>query len=346
MDKQNQPDLIISNTVLEHQNLLKFEKINDLIPESGEINKEFYQGLKKLGQINNELRALPLNFTLPTVFFSQSNNQITIPEMFYSIDKLIDDSIKLNQMKNNRYQSIGYSPVHNQEIFYYISELFGAHFSYNKVNSITWNDENLDKSISFFNNWQTRLEQKLNDFYNNTVKYFNAPPYQLILENTLGLYLYPSSILYKIPEEKLNNLDFRWLSRNEKIFIGDDIIAAGIPLQAKNKEGAKHFLKWYLSIESQEMILKSSYQKRLSEAGGFFNGFSVLKVINEKVLPNYNHRLLDKIPQEDFLQFPEPFSPNWSEFKNSQLLPWLISALSIDEKEDKKPTDLLNFFKE
>ena len=96
--------------------------------------------------------------------------------------------------------------------------------------------------------------------------------------------LVPFSDYFALPEEKRKDFDFRWLSNGTLIPAQDDVLFAGVLRSARDKSGARKFLQWFFSPQTQRSLLEVNQSRRIG-VFGITDGFSSFKAINEKDLP-------------------------------------------------------------
>ena len=128
---------------------------------------------------------------------------------------------------------------------------------------------------------------------------------------------------------------------NDKIPVLDNILFAGIPRQANNKNGARYFLEWFFKRETQVRLMEINHLKRLQGIFGIANGFSSLREINEKDIhkPEFYPIFVGYLPKEDQLLFPNILPEDW----NSSIKDIVIQHLedSIMEQDYKQELSTL-----
>ena len=138
--------------------------------------------------------------------------------------------------------------------------------------------------------------------------------------------------LLDIPEDKMELMDFRWISKSHKISVGDDMLYMGIPAEAKNKKGARVLVEWFFRPETQRNLLEINQSKNF-KIFGVANGFSSLRIINEREIPHYYSLFLNHMPSEENLLFPEILPPFWDVVKGEVIENWILQEMSAATEE-------------
>jgi len=102
-----------------------------------------------------------------------------------------------------------------------------------------------------------------------------------------------------------------------------------VPRSSGRKPQAKGFILWAFQEQTQSKLLEIGRRQRLG-IFGIAGGFSALKSVNQRELPQYYPRLIGRIPPEELLQVPGPLPEAWPEIKARVLIPWLKEAVSSD----------------
>jgi hypothetical protein len=209
-----------------------------------------------------------------------------------------------------------------------------------KNNQVSWNQAAARAAVSFFSSWvkanNPQLQEELELEEEFQKRYMTIPEYQLLQSDRILFSYMDIRDFLKAPPEKVEKLDFRWLSVNNKIPVLDDILFAGIYSKGRNKQGAKDFLTWFFCLETQNQLLEVNHEKRLRGVFGLANGFSALKEINEKELhkPQRYPFFVGHIPQEEQLLFPINFIKEGPALKK-ELIKELLAVIKQQKSELK-----------
>jgi len=344
-DRTKNPDLVMGEWLSSPSSLRKLESLEKMI-RSKEIKLDlFYPQSIKACLFDNEIRLLPVSFSLPMVVFKKDSIAgITSDKKIISLDELKKISLKFNEIRNGKFVKMGFYPFWNKDFLYFTAEFMDSHFTGDANKIFTWNKDSLNRSCSFLQDWLQGYQAGRDIAEEFSANYFNKPFYQLVTEGQIFCYLSDSRAFYKIPEEKRKLLEFRWLSWQSKTEVDDNVVYIGIPRKAQHKEGAGMFLRWFFMPETQIKLLEINHFKRLSGVYGIAGGFSPIRDITENYITQHSSLFSGFIPQADSLVFPEILADKWKNFKSDVLYPWMTELIFTGTNE-KKLEELSRFFK-
>ncbi len=311
---KEKPDIVIGEYLNSPMLIDKFRSLDSLFKKEKLKSDVFYSRALALGDSGNNQKLLPLSFNLPAVVFRKELGSGIKSGLVISLEELRKESFSFNRMKGKKVVAIGYSPLWNRDFLYLSAQLMGSRIREGDAGKVLFDEGGVKKANQYLESWfsQENYGYEVQRFF--TDKYLVVPKYKLILENRIHFMLSSSSELLNIPEEKRESLDFRWLSRNNRIPVEDDMLFVGVYSEARNARGALDLIEWLFREDTQEKLVKMNLSKRI-KAFGIGNGFSVIKVVNDKLIPRYNGLFLGHIPPESFLQFPERMPPDWQAVK-------------------------------
>ncbi|MBR5096126.1 MAG: hypothetical protein IK094_03350, partial [Treponema sp.] len=167
-------------------------------------------------------------------------------------------------------------------------------------------------------------------------KYLYMPFYNQV-QNGRCLFSFASSRdLLSLSNDKIRDLDFRWICNDGKIQIEDDFVSVGIFSRSKHKGAAKKFILWLMNEKTQRKILERKFKMNLeTDSFGIAGGFSSLKSATEKVFPLYYRVMISNTPIADRLAAPQAFPANWERIKNLVVEPYILAACSGDDSKNK-----------
>lgn len=341
LEEKTIPDLIISENINNAKYFPEFEVLNSIINKSRIDPESFYKDLLNLGKYKNNQVLIPVNFSLPAIIYKSDSLSSEPKNMFITFEQLRGESLNYKSTKMNILTRMGFFPLWEPEFIYYTAALFNTDFRANEKQELAWNKYALQKTILFFNNWDEN--SNYNEELSFTSKYLRIPPYQLIQSGTILFYFTDIKNYLEIPKEKREDIDFRWLEYNNKTPVLDNILFAGIPKRAFNKNGAKIFLEWFFQRETQIKLMEINHSKRLQDVFGIANGFSSLIEINEKDIhkPEYYPVFVGHIPQKNQLLFPNILPPEWNSDIKTIIINFLKEA-SGNIEYDTELSQLLN----
>ncbi len=321
---ESQPDFIISDFLSSPGIMELFAPLDDLLNEERLNRNIFYSDFLNMGKKEETLLLLPVSFNLPAVMFNTELESVTIPPFFLNPLEMETAAKEFNENSNSGFQVMGFSPRWEKEVLYLNSVLEKADFKALSTGVLSWNNDNVMKSLEDLNRWSEDINDSFESQEEFTTKFLYDPGYKLIAEKRILFYYSDLVGFFSIPPEKRKNLDFRWFALENKIPVLEDVVFSGIPLGAKNSEGAVEFIYWLFSPDTQKKLLKSSQIKRL-DTFGFANGFSSLPSVNKNDLPIMYPKLAGSIPPESSLVFPDSLPFYWREIKKDVIIPWFYN---------------------
>ncbi len=343
LNKEYNPDLIICPGLSDPKLLELFEPLSSLFSDGRIDSKAFYQDLLSLGRREKTQYILPLNFDLPTVVSQSGSFEHEASNLLISLDSMRKLASDYNETEKEQLRREGFSPLWNEDFLYATALLFNADFRTDGASSIKWNPEGLAEAIEYLQSWIFEVNGGYETDRDFTEKYFKMPEYRLLEDRRILFYFTDMKSFQRIPQDKREDLEFRWLSRDGKIHVLENVLFVGIPRSGRNKKGAKLFLEWIFTPQVQMKIMKINQFKRLLGVFGIANGFSSLVEVNEKALPKpqFYPLFLGHIPSSEMLSFPSRLPYDWHAFKNETVKPWLRDTI-IDPAKSPALADVLS----
>ena len=305
------------------------EPLDDLFRAGRLERSSFYAPVLTTGAPERRQVALPLSFCLPAVVFLPYSLRETVPSLSISLEYLREHGAQYDQSVRDALVRQGFSPLWEPSCLYLAAELGGARFHEVGSGILDWDAKALEGAVAALRDWVAG-----SGFQRETVfaaKYLYLSPSRLLDEKRIQFYLLPSCQLLRALDEQKEEADFRWLSGQqagqERIFVADDILYAGVPRSSGRRQQAKRFLLWLFQEETQKELLEIGRRKRLGTFG-IAGGFSSLKAVNEREFPQIYPRLIGRIPPEELLYTAGPLPENWGEVKSQVLIPWLREAVT------------------
>jgi len=332
--KENRPDILLGSYLLEAKGSRYFSAFS----KADFDENLFYPELINIGHKDKRQYLLPVSFNLPALVFDVANSEYIQDEHFISFDRVKEISKEFNaKSSDGTYTKMAFGAKWNQDFLALVFKEKG--FSFSITNGELSYDEGLfNSTLTFLENWTNETNTSSYDEQDFSFKYLLTPFYKQISTNR-SLFAYSTSNqIMKLSEEKLSNIDFRWVCNDSKIFIEDDIVMAGVYKKSANKDNAKRFISWLLTEETQKRILERKAAMHLDTSTfGIADGFSSLINVNEKLFPIYYKLLLTNVPVSDLLQQPQFLSKSMNETKEEILLPYIKDILN-----DTKTAEPLN----
>ncbi len=324
------PDLVIGPYLNDRATISLFQSLEKSMENQDPDPQSFYSGILRLGLFEEKQTLLPVSFTLPILIF---------PREFEGIESFALSLEEIRTLSNefnaaNDQSRMAFSPRWDTEGAYSILRLFGTGFGETQAGTLSWNREGLNEGIDYIRGW---VEEVNGGWENETEfieKYLYEPPYKLVDSGRILFAYSQIDDYFRIPSVHREQLDFRWISHQEEIPVGEDIIFAGIPKGAARTKSAKAFLSWFFNPETQAVLLERSQYKRM-RLFGLAGGFSSLSMVNEIDLPRFFPELVGHIPPAGFLEYPGALPDNWNSLKSETILPWIKGKLSPEASDQE-----------
>lgn len=330
------PDIIIGPWLKGEKTRSRLIPVDYLFNEIRINSKLFYNPLLELGNIGGRQYLLPVSFNLPSLIFSTDKQLMISNDFSLSLDQILNLSKEFNSEKKGIYSRMGFSPRWDAEFLYLTTLLFNAKFEEDKQ-LFTWNQAALNDSIKYMRNWTKTINTSTASEDDFKFKYLYDPPYKLVTgDKTLFSYM-ASDDLFVLPQDKIQNIDFRWITKENRTPVNDNIIYAGICKKAPNLEAAEAFLSWFFTEKTQkELLERNKTMGTMERTFGISGGFSSLKSVNEKIFPLMYPSLLGHLPPSDTLTVPHILPNNWEILKKNILIPYLTEAVASPDGLENK----------
>ena len=322
-------DVVVSEGLAAQHVIDGFEALDDLLTDGGIDGAQFYQDLLDVGRLEQETRVLPVAFNLPAVVFSPNLTAEMVNVSLIALDGLRELSAAFNRSEGHSLVSEGFSPLWNEDFFYYTCVLFGARFRAAEDSILVWDDSALVASVEYIRGWIEDVNGGVARDTAFSAKYFTVPMYKLVADGRVRFWLSTSERLFAVSQEIREELDFCWLSHERRIPVEDNIVWAGVPASAGNKRGARDFLSWLFGLETQRKILQIGLEKRL-RVFGVADGFSSVREVNERELPQRYPALVGKVPEASLLVFPERLPAVWDRVRKEALEQEFFRSVVVD----------------
>jgi ABC-type glycerol-3-phosphate transport system substrate-binding protein len=320
-------DAVVGEWLSTPQLLDRFDSTADIL-KPGRIDPSwFYPGLLSMGSKDGRPVLIPISFDLPAVVFSRPDVKTELPALFMPLELMKSMSASFNTAGKTGIASMGFSPLWNQDFLTCASALFGARFRAGRGGLPAFDPEGVAKTLEYVRGWVTEVNGGFDQDSAFAQRNLVQPWYKLVSNRKVLFSLVPFSEFLAVPEDKRRDLDFRWLSSGSLIPALDDVLFAGVLRSGRNRKGAKAFLEWFFSQQNQRSFLDVSQARRI----GVFavtNGFSALKSVNERDLPQKYPVTLGHVPPENMLVFPETLADNWLKVRDEVIRGWFVDAIS------------------
>lgn len=337
---RDRPDIVVGPWLKGERTRSKLIPVDYLFNELKINPKHFYQPLLDLGNVHGRQYLLPVSFNLPALVFSSERRDLVTDDYALSLDQLKELARAYNTTQRGVYTRMGFSPRWDPEFLYIVARLFNSRFEEGNP-LLSWHRASLAESVDYLRAWTRDINtspQAEDDFQ---FKFLYDPPYKLVTGGRNLFSYMPSDALFVLPADKIQNIDFRWVSRNGSIPIQDDIIYMGICKKARHLEAAEAFFAWFFSEETQRALLeRGKTMGTMRRSFGISDGFSSLRPVNERAFPLYYPALLGHLPPAESLGVPRILPNSWKTLKREIVLPYLVEAVKVDESAREALPDL------
>ena len=287
----------------------------------------FYRDLLAQGVVDDRQTSLPFAFNLPVIVFARDAAPRDIDQFVLSVPELRALGREFAAGPAGRPTRIGFSPLWNLELVYYLAGARGAGFAATAGGQVAIDQPAVVQAVAAAHDWITASHGgvAVDDLFHST--YFHQPLYALVLEGRIRMYLSDIASFHLIPERKRAQLDFRWLAVAGGVPVIDSYRSFAIPAAAANPHGARLFLSWIFQAQVQQRLLATAARKRL-RVFGLAGGFPALRGVSERTLPRYQEFLIGRLPDGDLLRVPAPAPVGWDLAREQVVRPWLRAAVA------------------
>ncbi len=317
------PDLIVGPWLKGEKARSKLAPVDYLFTELRLGSKLFYGSLLDLGNVRGRQYLLPVSFNLPALVFSPDKGSLIDNDFALSLEQIRRLSSEFNAKEKGVYTKMGFSPRWTNEFLYLVARMHDARFEEGSP-LFSWNEAALKSTIEYLRGWTRTINTSATAEDEFQFKYLYDPPYRLVTGGRSIFSYMPSDAIFVLPDDKRQNLDFRWVTKDGKTPIRDDIVYMGVARKSRNLESAEAFIVWFFSEKTQRALLDRSVEMGITARSfGISGGFSSLRPVNERIFPLYYPSLLGHLPPPETLSVPRILPNNWELLKAEILLPWL-----------------------
>ncbi len=331
------PDVIIGPWLKSSSTRKYYLPLTYLFTNGTLSRDQFYEPLIAAGCIEERPYLLPVSFNLNAMLFKATDAGFITDNYVVTLDEIRESGKKFNkQTGSGLYTAMSYAPSWIPGFLYTAAVLQGADFSYaNKV--LEWNQAMLDETIAFMKSWTCESNESTETEQDFQFKYLYTPNIKWANQEQVLFSYVTSNQLFATAEEKLEGLDYRWVSHNGKILVEDDIVWIGLYKNSGKLRKAEKFLLWLLNEDTQRELME--YMQSLNFVTtefGIAGGFSSLKNVNGYVLPVFYPELLGNLPQEKSLMVQSSLPDHWKSMKERVVIPYLELNTDADRHRSEE----------
>lgn len=339
------PDIIVGPWLKNRRLRANFLPLDYLFDDQLLKRAIFYPQLLKPGNVNGKQYLLPVSFNLGALIFSTDYADLIPDNYLLSPDQIRDAGAKLNkQNAKGVYTSMGFAPRWIPEFLYQTAKLNGADFSESSKqrSSFGWNQSALDKTVEYLRAWTSGINTSTPAEDDYQFKYLYNPHIKWVTEKHCLFAYITSDTLFCTAPEKLQDVDFRWIRKDEKLPVEDDMVSMGMYKYAKNSAAAELFIIWFMNAANQKAMLEWRASLNLyTRTFGISGGFSSIHSVNERVFPIFYPELLGNLPPAEYLSVPNILPTNWNQIKANVILPYLLAETNTNNPVHGKTIDQL-----
>lgn len=323
------PDIIVGSWLRNENSIHYFRPLDSLFGDELIDSSIFYPQLFQYGNQDDNQYFLPVSFNLPAVIFSKKHEDMIPEDFILTTDQIRDTAALFNKQNDSGiYTSMGFAPSWNPDFLYLIARLKETNFRpFNK--NFLWNSESLEDTVSYIKYWTETYNTSVQAEQDYEFKYLYTPPIKQIISDSCLFAYTTSAQIFSSPEEDLQQIDFRWIHKDNNLPVEEDILLLGIYKKASNFLGAEAFISWLMKEETQQQIMNRMDSMNLNISHfGIAGGFSAIRSVNEIIFPQHYKTLLGNIPAAEYLQPPTPLPSQWKNIKNQIINPWIQDAVA------------------
>ncbi|MDY5122488.1 MAG: hypothetical protein SPE59_01670 [Treponema sp.] len=327
------PDIIVGSWLRTDSTPKYFRSLDYIFDHQILTSKMFYPELFESGKSKQVQYLLPVSFNLPVIIFSKENKNFVDTNYSMSLEQLRKISAEYNQKnKKGNYTRIGFSPYSNSDFLYLVTKLNDVNFHGYK-NTIVWDNEALLKTVADLQDWINTDNTSCQTEEDFAFKYLFMPYYRQVTSGRTLFSYTTSDQLFKVMNEQIFNIDYRWIYEKSKIPIEDSYKMMGIYKNAANIVGASEFITWFFQPENQKLILERKESLNLQvDNFGIAGGFSAIREVTEHYLPVYYKPLLENLPPSTMIEVSQKLPARWESYRNNVVVEYLRTAISSPEQ--------------
>lgn len=328
------PDIIVGSWLNSEDIISNFRSLDYLFDRKNISSSRFYSTLLQAGKKRNTQYLLPVSFNLPCVIFSEDNSSLITDNYTLSLDQIKEISQNFNvTKKSGAYTKMGFTPSCSDDFLYLVTKLFDTDF-YVDDGKILYNQTRLQDSINFLKNWTSSANKSVQTEYDFSFKYLQSPIYRQITSGKTLFAYTTSNNLFKIAHEQDLNIDYRWISQNNKIPVEDNLLMLGIYKKTENLANASEFITWFFHTETQDSILKRKSGLSLdTDSFGIAGGYSAIQEVTEKILPTYYTHAISNLPPATLLSYDSRYNARWASYKTKVIQPYIKNTITAEGEE-------------
>jgi hypothetical protein len=326
-------DLVIGRGLAAPAVMGKLAPLDSLLETEDLGAEDFYEALLESGRSGDSQLLLPVSFELPLVVFDQRRLE-SIPDTYFSPADIRERASQFDDPEAEIYRKVGFSPTWETFFLYHVALLGGVSFSESQDGEIEWDRQLLDEIVKDLTGWLEELDRVRLTEFDDT--YMQIPDYQVLNDGRILFYVTTPREFLSIPPEKRTNLDFRWLGQADQLPVLEDLLFAGILRERRNRRGARAFMSWFFTADTQVILMGVNQYKRLTGVYGLAGGLPALREVTLRELPKPEHYpvFVGHLPPEEYLKVQRERPDGWLGLRDTVVIPWMLEA--VEGKADQE----------
>jgi len=294
----------------------------DFLFDGGNLAKaSFYRKITDAGQQGDHFKLLPVSFDLPVLIFSK-NTLPDLPGSSVDLDTVQKLSVAFDGPQSPKVpRKLSFSPLWETFGFTWL-QLQGVGFREGFQGTLTWDSDKLNRALAQWRAWPSPGPVAISEFQR---KYLQGDPIPMLTSGRMQFYPSTLANFESKPWDERRNLDFRFLDRDGKIVVSDNIVWAGIPLSSLTRGAGERFLAWLFQVDVQKKLLLEARTED-DRNFGLARGLSSLTASNEAALVEGFPEMAGRLPGVADLSFWNTLPPDWRTLKSTVLRPWLEAS--------------------
>lgn len=304
----------------------------------------YYPELLAAGAAAGRQLTLPFSFNLPVVVFARAAAPPDIDQFVLSDEEIrrLADRYDAHARSADKAPPggraagsagdepppparLGFSVLWNEELIYLLAQARGAGFAAAEAGTVAIDQARLAATVRAAHDWLQSGPGGIAGHRRFADVYLHRPLHQLVIEGRILLFVTDIASYARLPEEKRELLDFRWLTVDGRIPLLEDYRSFAVPAAADNPAGAALFLRWISQPRIQAHLLEAANFTWL-RGFGLAGGFPALREVSERVLPRSHPFLIGRLPDAALLRVPAPPPIDWAAARRELVEPWLRAA--------------------
>ena len=304
----------------------------------------YYPMLVAAGAAGGRQFTLPFSFNVPVVVFARAAAPPDIDRLVLSDEEIVRLADEFDAHARSLGEAppegrdpaaagdraplparLGFPVLSNEGLIYLLAQARGAGFAAAAEGTVAIDRARLAATVAAVHDWLQSGPGGVAGHRRFADVYLHLPPHQLVIEGRILLFVTDIASYARIPEEKRELLDFRWLTVDGRIPLLEDYRSFAVPAAADNPAGAALFLRWISQPAIQAHLLEAANFTWL-RGFGLAGGFPALREVSERMLPRSHAFLLGRLPDAALLRVPEPPPIDWAAARREVVEPWLRAA--------------------